>query len=52
MKVTTKLSTDQKRVIAGLDATGTPVQIWHSGAEAIQAIKAWLTTLGWEHKRL
>jgi hypothetical protein len=52
MKVNWKLTLDQTRVIAQLDATGTPVQIWHSGAEAIQAIKTWLATLGWEHKRL
>jgi hypothetical protein len=52
MKVNWKLTPDQKRVIGELYATGTTVQIWSSGAEAIEAIKAWLTTLRWEHKKL
>jgi hypothetical protein len=47
-----KLSTDQTRVIGTLSATGTSVQIWYSGAEAIESIKTWLQTLGWKHKRL
>ncbi len=47
-----KLSADQKRVIGGLYTTETCVQVWHSGADAIEAIKTWLENLGWEHERL
>jgi hypothetical protein len=47
-----KLSPDQNRVIGSLYTTGTCVQMWYSGADAIEAIKTWLENLGWEHKRL
>lgn len=37
-----KLSEGQERMGAELRSTGTDVQIWHSGVEAIKAINEWV----------
>jgi hypothetical protein len=43
-----KLSESQQRMVAELRAARTDVQIWPSATAAIQAIQAWLESLGWQ----